>query len=124
MTVFKSKVDPASDSFRKNREEMLELVAEMREVESRAVERSNSRADRFHERGQLLPRERIAHLLDPGAPVLEIQNIAGFDPAQEGSLPGGGRGRPPHRTEARSACSAAASPATCTIRPHRAIGAR
>ena len=80
MTVFKSKVDPASDSFRKNREEMLELVAEMREVESRAVERSNSRADRFHERGQLLPRERIAHLLDPGAPVLEIQNIAGYDP--------------------------------------------
>ncbi|MFM9014706.1 MAG: carboxyl transferase domain-containing protein, partial [Gemmatimonadota bacterium] len=90
MAVYRSKIDPASDSFRRNREEMLELVAEMRDVESRAVERSGSRAERFHERGQLLPRERIAHLLDPGAPVLEIQNIAGYDPAEEGSLPGGG----------------------------------
>jgi len=90
MAVYRSKIDPASDSFRRNREEMLELVAEMRDVESRAVERSNSRADRFHERGQLLPRERIAHLLDPGAPVLEIQNIAGYEPGDEGSLPGGG----------------------------------
>ncbi|MBU3675449.1 MAG: acyl-CoA carboxylase subunit beta, partial [Solirubrobacteraceae bacterium] len=90
MTVFRSKIDTSSEEFRRNREEMLALVDEMRAVEQRAVDRSNSRADRFHERGQLLPRERIAHLLDPGAPVLEIQNIAGYDPADEASLPGGG----------------------------------
>src|SRR5690606_27266673 len=47
----------------------------------------------FDKRGQLLPRERIALLLDPGAPFLPLCSLAGFlndskDPAK--SVPGGG----------------------------------
>ena len=44
-------------------------------------------------RGQLLPRERVARLLDPGVPFLELSTLAGWlqdsdDP--ERSVPGGG----------------------------------
>ena len=47
----------------------------------------------FDKRGQLLPRERVALLLDPGAPYLPLCSLAGFmqdnkDPAA--SVPGGG----------------------------------
>src|SRR5205085_4040653 len=47
----------------------------------------------FDKRGQLLPRERVALLLDAGAPYLPLSSIAGFmqdtkDAAE--SVPGGG----------------------------------
>jgi len=47
----------------------------------------------FDKRGQLLPRERVALLLDPGAPFLPLCALAGFmqdtpDPVK--SVPGGG----------------------------------
>lgn len=45
---------------------------------------------RFFERGQLLPRERLARLLDPGRPFLELMSLTGYcgleDPAT--SVPG------------------------------------
>ena len=90
MSEFRSKVDPGSDAFRRNREEMLELVAQMRELADQARVRSEVRAERVRARGQLLPRERIAQLLDPGAPVLELRNVAGYDPEGGGTIPGGG----------------------------------
>ncbi|MFP3944406.1 MAG: acyl-CoA carboxylase subunit beta, partial [Alphaproteobacteria bacterium] len=47
---------------------------------------------RFEKRGQILPRDRLTRLLDPGAPFLEIGNMAGYlqdtdDP--ESTVPGG-----------------------------------
>ncbi|HEX4108689.1 MAG TPA: carboxyl transferase domain-containing protein [Solirubrobacteraceae bacterium] len=90
MTVFRSRIDPASDGFRRNRADMLELVGRMRELEAQACTRSDAAAARFHRRGQLLPRERLALLLDPGAPVLELGNVAGYDPEGNGTVPGGG----------------------------------
>ena len=47
----------------------------------------------FARRGQLLPRERVARLLDPGVPFLELSTMAGwrmdrYDP--ETSIPGAG----------------------------------
>lgn len=90
MPEFRSKIDPASEAFRRNREEMLELVAQMRDLEAQARAKSEAGAARFHRRGQLLPRERIARLLDPGAPVLELRTVAGYDPEGDGTIPGGG----------------------------------
>lgn len=90
MPVFRSKTDPASDAFRRNREEMLGLVAQLRDLEAQTTAKSAAAAPRFHRRGQLLPRERLAALLDPGAPVLELRNLAGYAPEGGGSVPGGG----------------------------------
>ena len=45
----------------------------------------------FDKRGQLSPRERLAALLDPGMPFLELYNIAGYlvdDPNLVSSVPG------------------------------------
>ncbi len=94
MPVFTSRIDTASAEFAENRERMLELVSEVRDLAQRAVDASERRADRFAARGQLTPRERVARLLDPGAPFLELHNMAGYlldneDPDQ--TVPGGGQ---------------------------------
>ncbi len=78
MPPFKSRANTAAESFATNREQMLELIAELRELEASARNRSDASRERFEARGQLLPRERIEHLLDPGAPWLELQSVAGW----------------------------------------------
>ncbi len=70
---------------------MLALVQKLRDLETRALAHSEKRRDRFHERGQLSPRERLAALLDPGMPFLELYNLASYlvdDPDPETSVPG------------------------------------
>ncbi|MGJ8562875.1 MAG: acyl-CoA carboxylase subunit beta [Alphaproteobacteria bacterium] len=91
MAVFKSKVNPNSDGFKKNREDMLALIGKLDELNARAPAISASKKPRFDKRGQLLPRERLARLLDPGMPYLEISNIAGYmldTKKEERSIPG------------------------------------
>lgn len=72
---------------------MLALIERMRTLEARTRAHSAAAAERFHKRGQLLPRERVALVLDPGTPFLELSTLAGymFDHANtEKSVPGGG----------------------------------
>ncbi len=91
MAIFQTKVNPQSATYKKNHAEMSVLVTKLRELNSRAPARSAKRKDRFAERGQLLPRERLARLLDPGMPYLEIGNIAGYlqdTTVEEKSIPG------------------------------------
>ncbi len=78
MPVFASRTSPTSPEFAANREAMLGLVQRMRDLQQRAVDTSNRKADRFAARGQLTPRQRVAHLLDPGAPFLELHTMAGY----------------------------------------------
>ena len=70
-------IDPASEAFQANRVHMEQLVAELRGELAR-VERGGSDAARARHtaRGKLLPRERVATLLDPGSPFLEIAPLA------------------------------------------------
>ena len=91
MPVFKSKINVSSDSFKENREQMLELIDKLDELNARAPAISASKKPKFDKRGQLLPRERLALLLDPGMPYLEISNIAGYmldTKKEEKSIPG------------------------------------
>src|SRR5512146_896305 len=72
---------------------MLARIEQMRSLEERAAATSARSKPVFDKRGQLLPRERVALLLDPGAPYLPLCTLAGYlqdnkDPAQ--SVPGGG----------------------------------
>lgn len=72
---------------------MLGLIDRMRALEERTRAASAAAKDRFHKRGQLLPRERVALVLDPGAPFIELSTLAGymFDvPDANKSVPGGG----------------------------------
>src|SRR6266446_5082207 len=93
MAVIESTVATGSASYKANRDGMLALIARMRSLEDRTRAASAAAKDRFHKRGQLLPRERVALVLDPGAPFIELSTLAGymFDvPDADKSIPGGG----------------------------------
>ncbi|MGE0706647.1 MAG: acyl-CoA carboxylase subunit beta [Planctomycetota bacterium] len=93
MPVLRSQIDPGSEGFQKHRAEMLALVGEVRALEEKVRANSDRAADKFAARGQLLPRERLARLLDPGAPFLELSSLAGLgmheDDGDEGATGGG-----------------------------------
>ena len=91
MTQYRSRIDPSSDKFVANREEMVTLVDKLRSLERRAHDLSERRRPRFEERGQLTPRERLSGLLDPGLPFLELYNMANYlvdDQDPDSSIPG------------------------------------
>ena len=82
----------SSERHQTNRAEMLVLIDELAALNARAPALSASKKPRFEKRGQLLPRERLARLLDPGMPFLEIGNLAGYlldSSDEEKSIPGG-----------------------------------
>ena len=92
MPVFQTRVDRTSEEFLTNREAMTALVERLRELEARTEAVSDRAAGRFAARGQLLPRQRVTQLLDPGAPVLELATMAGWledTNDEETSVPGG-----------------------------------
>ena len=91
MSPPKTRIDSQSETFQQQRSAMLELIARLRVLESRAASASAASKPAFDKRGALLPRERLAQLLDPGAPFLELASLAGYctddaDPAS--SIPG------------------------------------
>lgn len=91
MTVFNSKINTNSDSFRQHREDMLALIDKLQGLNARGAAISEKRKPRFEARGQLTPRERLARLLDPGMPFLSVGNLAGYlldNPDPEKSIPG------------------------------------
>ena len=77
-----------------NREHQLQMIAQWRAIETRTRERSAQAAPLFARRGQLLPRERVQRLLDPGTPFLELSTLAGWlqdTPDPDKSVAGGGQ---------------------------------
>jgi len=93
MPAIQSKLDTSSEAFQANRKRMLELISFFRSLEERTRRKSEEAKPLFDKRGQLLPRERVARLLDPGAPWLELSSLAGYcldNPDPEKTIPGGG----------------------------------
>ena len=93
MPVFESQIDARSAAFAENRKAHLALIEEFRGLERRIVETSARAKPKFDKRGQLLPRERLALLLDRGAPFLEISTLCGYkmhDDDGETNIFGGG----------------------------------
>ena len=93
MPQIESAVALGGETFAANREHMLGLLKRVRAFEQRTRDKSDSARERFEKRQQLLPRERLSLLLDPGAPFLELAKLAGLgmdSPDLEKSVPGGG----------------------------------
>lgn len=93
MANIESSLSVASDAYRANREGMLALLDRVRLYEARTRQKSAASRERFEKRGQMLPRERLSLLLDPGAPFLELSSLAGLgldNPDLDKSVPGGG----------------------------------
>src|SRR6516165_10324287 len=93
MSIIENTISTGGAAYQASRDGMLGLISRMRALEERTRAASAAAKDRFHKRGQLLPRERVALVLDPGAPFLELSTLAGymFDvPDPDKSVPGGG----------------------------------
>jgi len=88
----KSSIDPRSEEFAANRERMLEQMGEVEAIRAKIREREEGAREKFDQRGQLLPRERVSLLLDPGAPFIELCDLAGYKmyDDRDGSTAGGG----------------------------------
>lgn len=86
-----TRIDPASESFTSHRKEMLSRVSELRAIEAKSRDMEEQAREKFQRRGQLLPRERLALLLDRGSPFLELSTLCGYKhhDDSDGSLAGG-----------------------------------
>ncbi|UWQ48509.1 methylcrotonoyl-CoA carboxylase [Leisingera caerulea] len=68
-----SKAMPSSEGFKQNREAHLDALALISEAAEAARMGGGEKSRARHEsRGKMLPRRRVANLLDPGSPFLEI----------------------------------------------------
>ncbi|WP_413704288.1 geranyl-CoA carboxylase subunit beta [Pseudomonas sp. Pseusp16] len=92
MPVIQSQLDPHSEQFARNRAAMLGAIEQVRALEQNLLNKAAEAKPRFEKRGQLLPRERLNLLLDPGAPFLELASLAGYKlhDDKDGSSAGGG----------------------------------
>ena len=91
MTILETALDTNSEAFRTNVQFMQDYVEKIRVVERNIRKSEEAYRERATRRGKLLPRERLAHLLDRGAPFLELSSIAGYrmDGDKDGSTAGG-----------------------------------
>ena len=93
MPALRSTLNARSDAFAANSQRMLGLLAEVQRLENIVIAESQSKRVKFEERGQLLPRERVARLLDRGSSFLELSRLAGLnmhDDDGKKSVMGGG----------------------------------
>ncbi|HEV8689232.1 MAG TPA: carboxyl transferase domain-containing protein, partial [Ideonella sp.] len=93
MPALITSLDPRSAAFQANVDRMAGKLAQVHALQAQVVAESAAKADRFEQRGQLLPRERVARLLDRGTPFLELSPLAGLgmhDDDGKKSVMGGG----------------------------------
>ncbi len=80
MTVLRSDITPRSPDFAANAAAMRVLLDDLR-ARVVEVEQGGGQAARKRHlaRGKLLPRDRVATLIDPGSPFLELSQLAAID---------------------------------------------
>src|ERR1700748_673790 len=77
MPKLTSAVDPRSETFLANVKHNEALVADLyARIAKTALGGSEASRQRHVSRGKLLPRDRVERLLDPGAPFLELSQLA------------------------------------------------
>jgi len=90
MTRLQSRVDPRSVEFARNHAHHQALAVDLRDTIAGIALGGDARSrERHASRGKLLPRERVEALLDPGAPFLELGQLAGHR-LYDDVLPAGG----------------------------------
>ncbi|HYZ20674.1 MAG TPA: carboxyl transferase domain-containing protein, partial [Rhodopila sp.] len=77
--MLRSNLNTRSDDFAANAEAMRALVADLRTKVAEVAEGGGATARERHvARGKLLARDRVAALIDPGSPFLELSQLAAF----------------------------------------------
>lgn len=79
MSILQTTVDPSSAEYAAAAEAMAAQLAELEAEHAKALAGGGEKyVRRHHERGKLLPRERIELLLDPDSPFLELSPLAAW----------------------------------------------
>ncbi|HEY4173094.1 MAG TPA: carboxyl transferase domain-containing protein, partial [Rhodopila sp.] len=79
MAAIRSDISPRSPDFATNAKAMRGLVTDLRARVADVAQGGGTTArDRHVARGKLLPRDRVAALIDPGSPFLEFSQLAAF----------------------------------------------
>lgn len=90
MAVINSTVSTRSERYQTNLNAMQEALRTVQNVVSEAMAGGGEKARQRHTaRGKLLPRERVARLLDPGSPLLELGLFAAHG-MYDGAAPAAG----------------------------------
>ncbi|RZS88605.1 3-methylcrotonyl-CoA carboxylase beta subunit [Phyllobacterium myrsinacearum] len=80
MTILQSQITTTSETFAANAERMRALVDDIKAKAALVSKGGIDEARKRHTaRNKLLPRDRLAQLLDPGSPFLEIGQFAAWD---------------------------------------------
>lgn len=90
MPIIKSKIDVTSDNYRQNADAMQRTLQTWRSLSQRLYAGGGEKAQAQHlARGKLLPRDRIAKLIDPDTEFFEFSLLAGHE-LYEDNIPAGG----------------------------------
>jgi 3-methylcrotonyl-CoA carboxylase beta subunit len=90
MPKLESHINREAESYQRNFEHNRKLAEELRErVRVTSLGGPEAARSRHISRGKLLARDRVTRLLDPGAPFLEISQLAGWE-MYRGEAPGAG----------------------------------
>ncbi|KZV63257.1 ClpP/crotonase [Peniophora sp. CONT] len=90
-SVLPSLVSTSSPEFLAKSRAMDELIEDYESKVAEVRQGGGVKAqERMRSKGKLLPRERLAHLLDPHTPFLELSSLAAYDIYPGESVPGAG----------------------------------
>ncbi len=78
MPALTSAIDVRTAAFATNAQRMQARLDEVLALQAKVVNESASKRAKFEQRGQLLPRERVARLIDRGSEFLELSPLAGL----------------------------------------------
>ncbi|KAI1141209.1 carboxyl transferase [Hypoxylon sp. FL0543] len=91
ISVIQSNVDSTSDEFKENERLMGEAMARLEQLTRTAQQGGPAKAREKHiARKKMLPRDRVAALLDPGTTFMELSPLAGHELYPEADVPAGG----------------------------------
>ncbi len=79
MNILKTAAAPHSPAFAANKAAMQSLVEDLHSKAAQISQGGGAKAREKHiARGKLLPRDRVAELIDPGTPFLEFSQFAAY----------------------------------------------
>ncbi|KKA27788.1 hypothetical protein TD95_004969 [Thielaviopsis punctulata] len=91
ISVIRSAIDPASESFAANTAQMTAAISRLERLTKTAQLGGSEKARAKHvARKKMLPRDRVTALIDPGSTFLELSPLAGHELYPEAQVPAGG----------------------------------
>ncbi|KAJ5894903.1 methylcrotonoyl-CoA carboxylase beta chain [Penicillium taxi] len=91
LSVLPTAVDTSSVEYQENTRQMQELLDRMSSLHGKIAQGGSQKSrDKHLARGKMLPRDRVAALIDSGTPFLELSPLAGHRVYDDEDVPSGG----------------------------------